>query len=124
MTYHTKPAEPFSEFNEDFPFNPNDNIVANLMRYCGFTSLHPQSWLYKWLGGQSNTRKCGGDSLFRVWCDYPTHLTFSEKMPHGSMKLTAPMMERWKEYLRAHKEEIRQNCRVVQWESHYEPKRY
>ena len=69
--FFIKPAAPFTEFNEDFEFLPKANIMRNLMQYCGYWTLHPNCWLYKWLQSQIKMLKFSGGEEFKKWCTYP-----------------------------------------------------
>lgn len=120
--YYNRPAGPFKHFDEAFVHVPNEQMFVNLIRFCGFTSLHPQSWLYKdLLETHVNHMKTGGNDNFRQWCTWPPEYQAFEKIPHRQMTLTVAQFDRWKQWLRQHREQIEQHCRGATWRSQYDP---
>ena len=69
--FYVKPAVPFERFDEHFEYIEHTNIMRNLMRYCGYWTLHQDCWLYKWLQERIRTVKFAGQTEFRKWCAYP-----------------------------------------------------
>ena len=119
--FYVKPAVPFERFDEHFEYIEHANIMRNLMRYCGYRTLHQDCWLYKWLQTRIRTVKFAGQTEFTQWCTYPAWYSFFEKMRPDKMSVNADQMARWKTWLAEHEDEIRENCAGPAWESCYDP---
>ena len=119
MVYYTYPEIPFCGFDEEFDFSKVNNMMTNLIRFCGFRSLHQDSWLYKWLQEQIKYFKFSGEDEFRMWCTYPSYNEFWEKIEPRFMKVDKEQMERWMIYLRDHQTVIRNECSGDSWSKYY-----
>ncbi|MAW76095.1 MAG: hypothetical protein CMJ95_01725 [Planctomycetes bacterium] len=119
MTYYTFPEVRFCGFDDAFKFSKVNNMMVNLIRFCGFRSLHQDSWLYRWLQEQVKYFKFSGEDEFRRWCSYPSYYEFWEKMDPRFMKLNDVQMGNWAEYLRDHETTIRNHCSGESWSKYY-----
>lgn len=122
MGYYNFPEVPFGGFDEDFEYREKAQMFRNLVKFCGYTSLHPRSWLYKdFLENRVKVLKSGGNECFRRWCTWPVEYQALEKIPYEHMKVNPEQMERWKQWLRRHETSIRAECSGPVWESQYRP---
>ena len=119
MTFYTFPEVSFQEFDEDFDFRTSSNIMGNLIRFCGFRSLHQESFLYQWLQRQIKYFKFSGELEFRQWCTFPAACEWHEKMPTHRMTLTLEQMTKWIEYLLENEDHLRQHCVGPAWSKYY-----
>ena len=122
MTFYIEPAVPFVEFDENFEYRAGANLLSNLMRYCGYRTLHRDCFLYKWLQERLRTVKFAGEHTFREWCTYPSYYDFSEKMLPHKMTVDLVQMHRWRKWLQSQIETLRANCRGHGWSAYYNPR--
>ena len=119
MVFYTYPEVPFCGFDDEFNFTKVNNMMTNLIRFCGFRSLHQDCWLYKWLQEQIKYFKFSGEEEFRKWCTYPSFNEFWEKLDPRFMKVTQEQMQNWANYLRDHENVIRNECSGESWSKYY-----
>ena len=107
MTFHTYPQIPFEFFEKETyfwedHFDAGKNIITNLIRYCGYRTLHQDSFLYKWLQEQIRYFKFGGEAEMRKWITVPESCEFWQKLPTHKMRVTEEQMRKWIELLHDH----------------------
>ena len=123
MVFYINPCQRFSGFDEDFHFERGANMMTNLVRYCGFKTLHQDCWLWKYLQGRIRYFKFSGEEEFRKWCTYPKYCDNFKKLPHERMKVTWPQMNKWRHYLKSKEDEINSHCYGQAWSKYYKPDR-
>ena len=119
MVCYINPCQRFCGFDEDFHFERGANILTNLMRYCGFKTLHQDCWLYVWLQDKIKYLKFSGDDEFRQWCTYPVWYSFFEKMRPDLMTVTWAQMNKWRHFLQAHEDDLNEHCYGPAWSKYY-----
>ncbi len=124
MTFYTFPHVNFEQFEKESYFwedhySAHRNIMTNLIRYCGFRTLHKDCWLYKWLQEQIRFVKFSGAEEMSRWVTFPNTCEFWEKMPTAHMKVNREQMARWIEYLHDNRETIAENCKGDEWTRYF-----
>ena len=124
MTFHTYPQIPFEFFEKETyfwedHFDAGKNIITNLIRYCGYRTLHQDSFLYKWLQEQIRYFKFGGEAEMRKWITVPESCEFWQKLPAHKMRVTEEQMRKWIELLHDHHAILKEHCRGPSWTRFY-----
>jgi len=124
MTFYTFPNVVFVEFEKESyfwedHFDAGRNIITNLIRYCGYRTLHQDCFLYRWLQEQIRYFKFGGEKLFREWVTVPKYCRFFEKLPTHKMRVNREQMQKWIELLHDNQHMLREHCKGESWTRYY-----
>ena len=119
MTYYIEPANAFSGFVDTY--EPGLTMMSNLIRFCGYKTLHPDCWLYCWLQEQIKYFKFSGEEEFKKWCTWPKYYEFFQKMDPRLMKVTYDQMQNWRNFLEEHGDLIANHCQGAAWKRYYRP---
>ena len=117
MTFHTFPEVAFEFFEKESyfwqdHFNTRQNIMTNLIRYCGYKTLHSDCFLYRWLQEQIRYFKFGGTEEMRKWITVPAGCEFWQKLPTNKMRVSDEQMRKWAELLHDHHEMLQKHAKV------------
>ena len=124
MTFHTFPEVPFEFFEKETyfwqdHFNARQNIMTNLIRYCGYKTLHSDCFLYRWLQEQIRYFKFGGTEEMRKWITVPAGCEFWQKLPTNKMRVSDEQMRKWAELLHDHHDMLQKQCKGPSWNRFY-----
>jgi hypothetical protein len=124
MTFHTFPQVPFEFFEKESyfwndHFDAGRNVITNLIRYCGYKTLHQDCFLYKWLQEQIRYFKFGGEAEMRKWITVPESCEFWQKLPAHKMRVSADQMRKWVELLHESHAILKEHCRGPSWTRFY-----
>ena len=128
MTFHTFPEVPFEFFEKETyfwqdHFDEGKNIITNLIRYCGFKTLHQDCFLYRWLQEQIRYFKFGGTEEMRKWITVPAGSEFWQKLPTYKMRVSDEQMRKWVELLHDHHAMLQKHCKGPSWNRFYKSSR-
>jgi len=118
--FYIEPPTPFYDFDEGvLTRGHNLQILAFTMRYCGYSTLPNDCWLYEQLQKWIRQKKFSGPAESRRWITYPAFYNHMEKMEPRLMRVNTAQMQLWADFLRSKSEEIARNCCGPNWEKHY-----
>jgi hypothetical protein len=128
MTFHTFPEVPFEYFEKESyfwqdHFDESKNILTNLIRYCGFKTLHQDCFLYRWLQEQIRYFKFGGTEEMRKWITVPAGSEFWQKLPTYKMRVSDEQMRKWVELLHDKHAMLQTHCKGPSWNRFYKSSR-
>ncbi len=128
MTFHTFPEVPFEYFEKESyfwqdHFDAGKNIITNLIRYCGYKTLHQDCFLYRWLQEQIRYFKFGGSEEMRKWITVPAGYEFWQKLPTYKMRVSDEQMRKWAELMRENHAMLVEHCKGPSWNRFYKSSR-
>lgn len=118
--FYIEPPTPFYDFDQGvLTRGHNMQVMAFLMRYCGYSTLPNDCWLYEQLQKWIRQKKFSGLTESRRWITYPDFYSFDVIMEPHLMRVNTAQMQRWALFLQSHCELLTQNCCGPNWEKHY-----
>ena len=118
--FYIEPPTPFYDFDEAvIERMHNMQVMTFLIRYCGYSTLPKESWLYEQLQKWIRQKKFSGLTESKRWITYPEfYAPFDIMKPH-LMRVNRVQMRRWAHFLQSQSELISKNCCGPEWEKHY-----
>ena len=120
MTFYIEPPTSFYDFDKNIlRRGHNMQVMAFLIRYCGYSTLPKDCWLYEELQKWIRQKKFAGLTESKRWITYPDFYSNDDVMEPRLMRVNTTQMQRWAQFLQAKCELITRNCCGRQWEQYY-----